>query len=1454
MEIHAACRPGIHRATNQTHMVKRPSATSAALFRRWVAGLLILLLSIHAFAATASDALTLTPEESAWRAAHPVVEVGVPVTPSPPYASWIGDHPEGMAVDYLQLLMSRAGLRIRYRLLTNAALATRRGSSAEDTYDMLLAAPGVVGGDYGIEPLRPFVADYLTPLVRVDDARFHGADQPNHMRLAMNHPPQKIQDEIKKRYPDATILIVDEADEGMRKVAQGDADAFVTPTEKRATDLLGATQYPLRIAGPLDLPPYITLAPAVKKDLPMLIQILRKAEANIDPKELSALRQHWGLDDALAPLPNSSPATDTYAIRPTRIRVGYEVNNFPISFVNHLGQFDGIAADYVALLRNQLNLQIEAVPASGWDDIQRMVKAHQIDMIIDGERGDFAEGEVQFSDPYETFPLVIATRLQAPPAAGPDDLANKVVAVPEQQALIEQITFGVPTRKLVPVASVDDGLEKVAQGQADAFIGPLVTVNHTIQRHYPGELRVVGSMHMQRGLSIGLRADHADLMPAIVRVLSNVSERDRQAIRNRWISEHYEFGVPWIWVIGGLAAALGIIGLIVAINTRLRTAARAQAAAETRLAGQLDLQQAILETLPFPVFVKDSQGRYQAINRAYEEVFHCSREHLLGHTIRTTRHVRGIDPDEQHRHELALLAAGEQRRVETVVAPQADGDITRQAIAWLHPFFSEALGETKLLGSMVDVTDIREAEARARASEERLSNVTQSMPSTVYQVRAWPDGSFKMTYVAGNIEKLFGVSAEFLMANESIMFDRMHPDDRAQSAARLRLAVEQLQAPPGFEFRMKVHGQWRWLRTEGGQPQRLADGSVTWSGYWIDTSEIHAKEDALTEARALAEAAASAKSTFLATMSHEIRTPMSGVLGLIELLGRTPLNHDQSAMLDTAEDSARSLLQILDDILDYSRIDANRLSIDSAPFDLSQLVDNVAGLFSAKAADKRLQLYAIQEAAMAHLYNGDAVRIRQIITNLMSNALKFTEHGHVALRVELLDESEDMQRVRLTVEDTGIGISPDDLSRLFQAFSQAEDATSRRGSGTGLGLAISRRLAELMGGALHLESVPGEGTRAILELPLPIYEAGRPRTEFTGKRAWVGCIDAMLREEIAHALAMLGMQVESGGMPVARDDDLPDADVFVLDASVAAHLSLPTRAALVLVAAQGKQPDTSHPSLICHPLRQRALIDALNAAFGMTRAHSVATYGATQAHDGLRILVAEDHLVNRSVMERQLRALGYTCTLVVDGEQALAALAKEHYDVLICDFHMPVLDGVAVAKHIRAHEAPTQHLPIICLSASVLPDQVRCCMDAGMDDFLAKPVRLGDLASKLAQFSPTGASASSPHDDDWLSQTSAHLLDVYKDPEDLKQVLQALLDACQRDMRELESLAPGADDARALSFLHRMEGAMGLAGSMAPSASTMPLWEQHADQRRRTLHSQIGQLIELQERLMSTHP
>lgn len=431
---------------------------------------------------------------------------------------------------------------------------------------------------------------------------------------------------------------------------------------------------------------------------------------------------------------------------------------------------------------------------------------------------------------------------------------------------------------------------------------------------------------------------------------------------------------------------------------------------------------------------------------------------------------------------------------------------------------------------------LRSEVAMRRRAEQRLADVTDNLPAIVYQGRRERDGRLSLPYIAGDTEALFGLTAAEAMADESALIARIDERDRANVRQALESAARDF-APVDMEFRTRPSGMLRWVRSRA-LPYDAEDGVLLWSGYWIDVTEARAQADALALAKAAAERATAAKSEFLATMSHEIRTPMSGVLGMVEVLSHTSLDGEQRRIISVIEDSAQMLRQILDDLLDYSKIEAGALSLQPHPVALRALLGNVQQLLAPQAVAKGLELQIQIDDALAAMHLVDGMRLRQIAFNLLSNAIKFTRAGEVGIALEVLDgDADGAQQLRLTVRDTGIGISPEQRERLFAPFVQADAATSRQYGGTGLGLSICQRLVAMMHGTLTLHSVPGEGTRVEVLLTVPVVpvdeqpSAAEEHTQAVPLPAALQQRRILIVEDHPTNQALMGWRMQQLGLP-----------------------------------------------------------------------------------------------------------------------------------------------------------------------------------------------------------------------------------------------------------------------------------------------------------------------------------
>ncbi|MGE7139574.1 ATP-binding protein [Luteibacter sp. NPDC031894] len=396
-----------------------------------------------------------------------------------------------------------------------------------------------------------------------------------------------------------------------------------------------------------------------------------------------------------------------------------------------------------------------------------------------------------------------------------------------------------------------------------------------------------------------------------------------------------------------------------------------------------------------------------------------------------------------------------------------------------------------LLVSLVAISyaylNLRRETRRRERTERRLAEVTAHVPAVVYEAVRGTDGAYAMTYVGGDPQSILGMEPAELLAGEATMLAPVPDDDREKLRAAFERSARELQ-PLHVTVRAQVDGRVRYLSSDA-VPLAAADGTVRWNGYWVDVTAQELASRGVARARDEAEAATRAKSDFLATISHEIRTPMNGVIGLLDVLERTRLDDAQRRMVSTIEHSAEALLHILDDVLDFSKIEAGHLELDAQPSDVRAIVEGALAILAAQAEAKSLRLHANIDASLSPFLMVDDGRLRQVLLNLLGNAIKFTSRGEVRVDVHADERHGARQRLRIVVTDTGIGIHAAKLRHVFAPFSQADSSTNRRFGGTGLGLSISRRLIERMGGHIAIESEPGRGTVVTVTLELPVAEA-----------------------------------------------------------------------------------------------------------------------------------------------------------------------------------------------------------------------------------------------------------------------------------------------------------------------------------------------------------------------------
>ncbi|MHC4878797.1 MAG: response regulator [Planctomycetota bacterium] len=702
---------------------------------------------------------------------------------------------------------------------------------------------------------------------------------------------------------------------------------------------------------------------------------------------------------------------------------------------------------------------------------------------------------------------------------------------------------------------------------------------------------------------------------------------------------------------------------------------------------------------------------------------------------------------------------------------------------------------------LVDLTAGLEQKVAERTSDLLASNVQLDRVKT--QLELVLDACQRTAIIAtdqNGVVTLFNTGAELLLDYQAEdIVGKQTPvlwhDETEIEARATELSQELGVDVSGFDtFVRKAldsgydEREWTFIRSDGERRLVLLNVTPQWEngdlagflGVGVDITERKKHEEELVEATLAAQAANRAKSQFLANMSHEIRTPLNAVIGLTEIVLQTELSESQQDHLSTVLNSAESLLTVINDILDFSRIEAGRLELDSIPFSVEDTIADTLKTLSMRAHAKSLELACYVDPDIPSCVVGDPGRLRQVITNLVGNAIKFTHRGEVVVGVELENRNESVV-LRFFVRDTGIGMRPEEIERLFESFVQADASTTRNYGGTGLGLAISRQLVELMGGRISATSIPGKGStfHFTTTFSLPDDKLLIQHTEFRllhGRRVLIvddNETNRNILELMTQAQEMSPVSVDSApsglqalaaacdaGEPfdlVLSDVHMPQMDGFEFTESVRRSPQFGTVPLLLLTSGgeadvRRRGDETAVAVCLTKPVKQIELYDAmmrlLQASMPLTtdshaqrRAVTPDNEAQSPAQDiaPLRILLVEDSVPNQMVALAMLRSCGHDVELATNGRESLEMIAQGDFDVVLMDVQMPEMDGFEATARIRATEKDTgRHHQIIAMTAHALQGDREKCLAAGMDGYLTKPVRKADLVQVLADFVGTG--------------------------------------------------------------------------------------------------------------------
>jgi PAS domain S-box-containing protein len=758
---------------------------------------------------------------------------------------------------------------------------------------------------------------------------------------------------------------------------------------------------------------------------------------------------------------------------------------------------------------------------------------------------------------------------------------------------------------------------------------------------------------------------------------------------------------------------------------------------------------------------------------------------------------------------------------------------------------------------MRDISDRKRAEEALRQSEERSRILFEQAADIILQLEITPEGIPVIRDANSATFRLLGYERDELIG-QPVSFIEAAPDVSEVVAERRQNVLSGM----GTVFEARHRCKDGTIRDFECSVAEMQVGSKT-VGISVerDITDRKRAELALRQAKDAAEAANVAKSEFVANMSHEIRTPMNGIIGMTELALDTALTPEQREYLTMVKASADALLGLIDDILDFSKIEARKLELDALPFNVRDVVDAALAADVVSAQGKGLELASDVSEDVPETIIGDARRLRQVLVNLVGNAVKFTSVGEVVVRVRRA--SSDGHRVGLdfTVEDTGIGIPPEKQQMIFETFTQADASTTRRFGGTGLGLAICTRLVELMGGRMWVESKPGVGSQfhfTATFTPAEGVPAKLDRSALAAVRVLVvddNATNRRILEEVTTRWGMRPYAVDGGraalavmreariaGEPyplVLLDANMPDMDGFAVAERIRADPRL-AGVTIMMVTSSGQRGDAARcrelgiARYLTKPVRQSELLDAIMGALVRVspgEMRDAASPRKRAASGRLVVLLAEDNIVNQRLATRLLEKEGYEVSTAANGREALEAIAKGAFDLVLMDVQMPEMDGFQATRAIRAGERSLGgHLPIIAMTAHVMKGDRERCLDAGMDAYVAKPVQREVLLATIDRVLGRSAGQASDATDREICDADA-LRARIPDQEILGEVIALFLQECPRMLADVREAVERGDGAKIRSAAHTFKGAAGnfVAAPVVEAATHLEMMGEAAD-------------------------